>query len=673
MARIDSDADQNKEAVLARSLRQASATTAQFDGVRASLSACFGASLASLSAATNQTRATSTGSLQETAATVQGLASRAIALGTELGTEAVRDLGAGVTTTLQGATAAAGTAAQSILSVAGSISIPDLPGLGWLRGRILGAAQGLVGNLQAALATVEVEVEGVVASAVSVVESTVSSAGDAIQELVAGIIQGFLQAQESIETALGGFEQQSHAVLTGPYIQVGRASDEMELTVQAAIDELRTQALADIEESRSGGKLTIGEILEFAFAHADYPADEGVIPFLDILSGTNDPTVYNGALLRAFEFVVSQAVSDNADTLKAFSEDVADLITDATQQATSLLDDIREQLLTATVEAAAKLASWVSAAAKGISQVLGLVKLALSGTTSVLERALRELVRRAFELATRPGQLLSAAASSLSSALLGFLQGLLGKLLRGGIDESVSLDGMPTVAAPPVTASIVAAPAAPVVVGGIALSTILWHVGLLILFLLLMYLLYKLVTYLYRTLTRPRTKTRTKSRIKSRDRRKVRRRTRRARKCRRPLTWNAGITVKKAAHPGALDSCLYIPRLFPWHAHHTWPKFVGGCTVQPLMGVRGYVHLSILHPALYAKLKLDFPKYRITTSTIANTPFIWKLATDRALRNKMTFKLLEFYGVSFLAASPPIPLFAYASGIFVARMGLGGP
>src|SRR6185295_19400751 len=110
-----------------------------------------------------------------------------------------------------------------------------------------------------------------------------------------------------------------------------------------------------------------------------------------------------------------------------------------------------------------------------------------------------------------------------------------------------------------------------------------------------------------------------------------------------------------------------------WHAHHSWPMFVGGLPAQPLMGIRGFVHLSVLHPLLNPVLTTTF---RVTTSTTKNAAFIARMATPagRADRNRMAAELTAFYAAfSAGSCSPGIPPAAYAAGIAAALVFLGGP
>jgi hypothetical protein len=110
------------------------------------------------------------------------------------------------------------------------------------------------------------------------------------------------------------------------------------------------------------------------------------------------------------------------------------------------------------------------------------------------------------------------------------------------------------------------------------------------------------------------------------------------------------------------------------HGHHTWPEYAGGLSTQPLMGVRGSVHISMLQPQLDAFLIAGFAKDGFTRSLSQNGPFIAHLRTDRALRRQMVAAMNSFYaGFNAAYCNPQIPPVIYQSGIGATLMDLGGP
>lgn len=82
------------------------------------------------------------------------------------------------------------------------------------------------------------------------------------------------------------------------------------------------------------------------------------------------------------------------------------------------------------------------------------------------------------------------------------------------------------------------------------------------------------------------------------------------------------------------------------------------------MGIRSFVHLSVMHPSmLNPALLLAFP---ITTRTTdpKNVAFIARLRIDAAKRLEVAAVLTGFYSTALNAVTdPPIPPSAYIPGI----------
>jgi hypothetical protein len=66
-------------------------------------------------------------------------------------------------------------------------------------------------------------------------------------------------------------------------------------------------------------------------------------------------------------------------------------------------------------------------------------------------------------------------------------------------------------------------------------------------------------------------------------------------------------------------------------------------------------------------------RFGITTSTVANAPFIARLAANRPLRRRFAAELTAFY-VAFSASSckPGIPPTVFGAGIGASLLALGG-
>ena len=140
----------------------------------------------------------------------------------------------------------------------------------------------------------------------------------------------------------------------------------------------------------------------------------------------------------------------------------------------------------------------------------------------------------------------------------------------------------------------------------------------------------------------------------------------------KPLFWDPVVSTS-SSQPGLLDACFLVGD-YSMHGHHSWPEYAGGLETQPLMGVRGSVHISILQPQLDAFLLAGFAKDGLTRSTGQNGPFIARLRTDRALRRQVVAAINSFYaGFNAAYCNPPIPTVIYQSGIGATLTDLGGP
>ncbi|MEX2592046.1 MAG: DUF4157 domain-containing protein [Anditalea sp.] len=172
------------------------------------------------------------------------------------------------------------------------------------------------------------------------------------------------------------------------------------------------------------------------------------------------------------------------------------------------------------------------------------------------------------------------------------------------------------------------------------------------------------------------TKTKTKTRkslrkpttpSKTRQRKQRRKKSSKTRK--KPLQWINTTNVKNVTNSGgivgALDYNYTLPAGFTWHAHHSWPKFLGGWPGQRLMGIRELVHISIVHPALLVYLK------SLGHNVLGNQPathptnatFVLKLRTDLAFRGLVMAELIAFYTLINQKTEPQIPANAYTFGI----------
>lgn len=104
--------------------------------------------------------------------------------------------------------------------------------------------------------------------------------------------------------------------------------------------------------------------------------------------------------------------------------------------------------------------------------------------------------------------------------------------------------------------------------------------------------------------------------------------------------------------------------MMAWHAHHPWPKFVGGAPGQTLMTVRGALHISILHPALLEYLRSGLG-HDITghETDPKNQKFIVRLKTDAPFRARVMREMQTFYVLVNAITDPVTPQAAYNKGI----------
>jgi hypothetical protein len=130
-----------------------------------------------------------------------------------------------------------------------------------------------------------------------------------------------------------------------------------------------------------------------------------------------------------------------------------------------------------------------------------------------------------------------------------------------------------------------------------------------------------------------------------------------------------GAVVTSGGMPGILDTTGRLPTHAPLHGHHVWPQFVGGPTVQPLMSIRGTVHISIVHPSLNRLLQGTARAMGHTISTHTHTrdprniAFVDHLRRDLRRRAIFSGAVTGYYTGLNAATRPAIPAAAYLRGI----------
>jgi hypothetical protein len=207
---------------------------------------------------------------------------------------------------------------------------------------------------------------------------------------------------------------------------------------------------------------------------------------------------------------------------------------------------------------------------------------------------------------------------------------------------------------------------APVAVGGVAIGTILFWLGVALLVIAALILLYLLIQWVA-SRPRPVPKPVPKAKPKPKARPKAKPKPRPKKK---PLTWNPSLSysvvIGSGGVPGTLDTTAKLPVRAPLHAHHVWPKYVGGPIVQPLMSIRDTVHLSTVHPTLYIALAASAAAmgFRILPNA-ANLAFVTHLRDPANIADKTAFSaaMTGYYLGLNTITHPIIPPPAYTTGI----------
>lgn len=677
LSRIDSDAAAKKAAVLARAGTQMQDTRRSLRVSHASLSSSFQQANGRVASLVSATAASAIGGISAASARVVALATSVIAGGRDVANGVVTGIASGVMGVAESLFGTVASVSESIRSFASSIPLPDIPGLEFIRERIVGVAQGLVQEISQGMQTIRAGIQSLVDSAVAHVNSAMMSFSESIASVVASVARVLAGAVQWIGSTLSGFQAQAGATLLMTSVEPLNTVDEIDQSAAAQIEQTQRLALADIELNRVGSRLTILEILEFAFGHGDYPADEGVTGFMDRAAGTAMAAEFNGALTQAFAFVVQQSEGDSAEIQQEFAQRVTELSESATESGNALVAVTGAGLAGKLQEIGKQLSGLGQTLWTAVTDVVDRVVSALSDAKTKIVAGLQRVLAGVVQFVTAPVQTISQGVQAFAGLARNLFSSMVANITGAG-------PSAPSFASTPAMASAGAvftlAPAIPILVGigeaiaaivgaiaAIDIAVVLWWVGLIILILVLLGLL---VYAIYKALAVPRAI----PKVRTWPRTRVRRKPRRRRTCPKPFLWNPGIT-RAGALPGILESCAPLPD-YTVHGHHSWPMFAGGLPPQPLMGIRGVIHLSILHPGLLNPMLIaTFSKDGLVSNkTTANVLFIAKLRTNRQLRNQVSAALIAFYA-AFSAAecSPGIPAGVYGAGILASLLALGGP
>jgi hypothetical protein len=286
------------------------------------------------------------------------------------------------------------------------------------------------------------------------------------------------------------------------------------------------------------------------------------------------------------------------------------------------------------------------------------------------------------EVVRVPLAALANVGRTLINAVRGFLQRIISRLVSllrsitgGGTPEPDSssltsgfaafdparLAAAARMASPPAAVALVLVGGGIVISEALILTILMWVAIVLIILLLLYALVMAIRWYLARPRAIPRTRPITRPRT----------RPRRRRSSRSLLRWNPsmvyGAVVASGGMPGTLDTTGPLPASAPLHGHHAWPRFVGGPTVQPLMSIRGTVHISIVHPSLNLLLQGTARAMGHTISTHTSDPrniaFVAHLRSNLRRRAVFSGAMTGYYTGLNAVTRPAIPAAAYLRGI----------
>jgi hypothetical protein len=80
---------------------------------------------------------------------------------------------------------------------------------------------------------------------------------------------------------------------------------------------------------------------------------------------------------------------------------------------------------------------------------------------------------------------------------------------------------------------------------------------------------------------------------------------------------------------------------FEIHNHHFYPEWLGGKPDGPTIRVRGYEHLTLLHPELLAFMKREFGKHGLTDDSPEQVRRL--IAANKVTRLEINLALFRFY------------------------------
>lgn len=589
-----------------------------------------------------------------------------------------------VTSTVNGTV---GAIAGGILALARALPIPDLPGIGRIRRLVLDAAQSVAGALRRTVAQVSAFVTAAIGSVVDLVGDLLRRAATAISTVIS-TVTGLISR---IATAIGS-GLSTLAARVGVLLGSARARTQAQTQAAARaatgrIDAAEAAALSRIQLNGELARASVGQVLDFT-AGGDHPEDEALDAHLESNATTLDESVFQSTARAAFAVGLEQQRAGNTEAQGDAETEAGSALAGLRQGTSAYLAEVRTgvgripgQLLTGLAQVGAKVREGVVEIG---AKILDGARAVITQVTAALSRVLAA----ALDVVRAPVQALAGVGRSVADGVRGFVSSAISRATSvfgappaqegtGALTAGLAaftpdrLRAAAQMASPPMAAAVAAAPALVVLgeliaglLAGVTLGAVLFWGAVVLLVIAVVVLLVLLVKWLLeRAPAVPREKARPRAKPRTRRRR---------RRARKEFRWNLRQTSGKARASGGavgtLDPNAPLPASAPIEGHHSWPKFVGGPEIQPLMSVRAIVHHTTIHttiqvPLVAAAAAMGFP----ITANGRNLAFKAHLRANPTDRAVIAGVLTAYYAGLSARTDPGIPPPAYLLGIGVAQ------
>jgi len=616
---------------------------------------------------------------------VLGLITRAVAIGASIAGRIqgqIEGLTAGVVTGVN-------TVIDRVLDTARSIPIPNIPGLGRVRSAVLQAANRIGGVVHRALANVQRFIARVIGSVLGAILGLIGRVGAALANIVARLVAIVTRVVLTLTRVMRSLSNWIVARLRQLGGRVRALLARMESMALARIDRAEAQAHAAIAANRRHGRATILHILEFCYNQGDYPADESVSGLLERVDNTSSKEEFESSARAALHIAAARTMVRNFEIVQRFRVETASLLALVKGAIIDFVGDVRRRVVQGVQKVVAQVTGVMG---RLIGSVTTVATRIIAGVGTLINRlgSMLDRVRTVvIEVVRMPLNALTNIARTVIGAVRSFLQRIVSRLVNllrsviGGGGESAPdpsaltsgfaafdlarLVAAARMASPPAAAAgvLVAIGAAIAAAATAILAAIAWFNAVVLPWLVLIVAIVLIVLVILWIVAKVRAMPRAPVRPRTRPR------VRRRRSLRRPLRWNPslvyGAVVASGGMPGTLDTTGRLPARAPLHGHHVWPQFVGGAPAQPLMSIRGTVHVSIVHPSLNGLLLLTARGMGHTISTHTTDPrniaFVAHLRRDIRRRGTYSGVMAGYYAGLNMVTHPSIPAAAYLRGI----------